>query len=274
MYASRFLVLILGAFFTLPASGQSTTDLLGNARSDALGSATTASLSSVGPHANPGSHAALNHPTVLFYARESFGLAALRYGATQVAVPRDWGVPSIAASTFGFEEYREVHLSLGVARRLQFGTSRHLHVGLVGRYHHTSIEGYGSAHAVGLNAGILVTLLPPLQLGAHATNINGASLVNEESIPRTLAVGINYQALDQVTILVDLFKDVRYPATVRGGLEISPVDELVFRIGHTTAPVRLTGGVGVHLGPLRAALAAERHEELGWSPSASLEIQW
>lgn len=274
MYASHFLALALGVILTAPALGQSTTDLLGNARSDALGNATTASLSSVGPHANPGSPATLDHSTVLFYGRENFGLAALRYGATQVAVPTEWGVPSIGASTFGFDEYREVHLSVGIARPLQFGTSRQIHVGLVGRYHHTSIEGYGSAHAVGLNAGIVVTLLPALQLGAHATNINGASLVNEESIPRTLAVGIDYQALDQVTILVDLFKDVRYPATIRGGLEISPVDELALRIGHTTAPVRLTGGAGIHLGPLHAAIAAERHQELGWSPSASVEIQW
>jgi hypothetical protein len=98
--------------------------------------------------------------------------------------------------------------------------------------------------------------------------------VNGEPIPRTLAVGLQYRALRQMYVLVDLFKDVRFPTAVRSGIEVRPVSVLALRAGVTTAPVRFMGGVGIHLGPLRADLAAEQHQELGWSPSASLRVHW
>jgi hypothetical protein len=212
--------------------------------------------------------------TTTFYARQGFGLTALRYGATHAAVPFAWGTLSGGASTFGFEDYREVHLSTGYARSFRFGTSRSIHMGVTARYYHTSINRYGSAAALGLNAGIVVSLLRSLHLGAHATNLSGSTLVESESIPRTLAVGLRYRALRQIRVLVDVFKDIRFPTTVRGGIEVHPVSVLALRVGMTTTPVRFMGGIGVHLGPLHADVAAEQHQELGWSPSASLRVYW
>jgi hypothetical protein len=257
-----------------PARAQSSYDLYGSARADALGNSTTALVSASGVHANPAARASAEDVEATFYAREGFGLSALRYGATHVTVPVGWGALSGGASTFGFEEYREVHLSGGVARSFQFGTARFVHLGLTARYHHTSIEGFGSAGAVGLNAGFVLTLLRSLRLGAHATNVNGGALVENEPLPRTLAVGLAYRALDRMRVLVDLFKDVRFPTAARGGIEVHPIPALALRAGITTAPVRFTGGVGARLGPLRADVAAEQHQELGWSPSASLRIRW
>lgn len=268
------LFLGMGLLGLLPVHAQSSYDLYGSARADALGNATTASVVAAGVHANPAAHAAKTAPTVAFYAREGFGLSALRYGATHVAVPFSWGAVSGGASTFGFEDYREVHLSAGYARGVQFGTSRSVHLGLTARYYHTSIAGYGNAGTLGVNAGLILTLLRSLSLGAHATNVSGSALTEGESIPRTLAVGLRYQALKQMRVLVDVFKDVRFPTSVRGGIEVSPVSVLTLRAGITTTPVRFMGGISVHLGPLRADIAAEQHQELGWSPSASLRVQW
>jgi hypothetical protein len=120
----------------------------------------------------------------------------------------------------------------------------------------------------------MVRLLRSLRLGAHATNLNGPSLVDGEPLPRTLAVGLSYRALEQMRVLVDAFKDVRFPLSVRGGLEVRPVSLLALRAGITTAPVRFTGGAGVRLGRLQANIAMEQHQVLGWSPSASLRVQW
>lgn len=273
--AGRFFLLLGAALVVLqPTHAQSAYDLYGSARADALGNATTASLSAVGVHANPAARAADTVGTAAFYAREGFGLSALRYGATHVTVPVPWGTASGGASTFGFEDYREVHLSAGFARQFRFGTTRSVHVGVTGRYYHTTIAGYGSAATVGLNAGFVVTLLRSLDLGAHATNLTGSALVEGEPMPRTLAVGLRYRALDQLRVLVDAFKDVRFPTAVRGGIEVYPVPVLALRAGLTTAPVRFMGGAGVRLDPLRADVAVEQHQELGWSPSLSLRVRW
>lgn len=262
------------ALWGTPSYAQSTYDLYGSAQSDALGHATTGMSSAVGGHANPAAHATRSHPTALFYARQGFGLSVLQYGATHITIPTDWGALSAGASTFGFEDYREVHLSTGYARSFQFGTSRSVHLGVTGRYHHTFITNYGNAGALGLNVGLLLSLLRSLSLGAHATNVNGASLVANEPIPRTLSVGIHYRAVDHVAIVTDVFKDVRFPLSVRGGLEIRPVAPLALRAGITTTPVRFVAGTGIHIGPLTADVAAEQHQELGWSPSASVRVRW
>ena len=257
-----------------PARSQSSYDLFGSARADALGNSTTALLSASGVHANPGSRASTQATEAVVYTREGFGLSVLRYGATHVTVPFQWGALSAGGSTFGFEDYREVHLSGGYARSIQLGTTRSLHLGITARYHHTSIKGFGAASTVALNTGVVLTLLRSLQLGAHATNVNAGRLAEEEPLPSTLAVGLSYQALKNVHVLVDLFKDIRFPMSVRGGLEVYPVSPLVLRAGITTAPTRFAGGVGIRLGPLRADVAAEQHQELGWSPSASIRCRW
>lgn len=272
-YALVVLIFTVGVLGT-PAPAQSSYDLFGSARADAVGNSTTALLSASGVHANPAARADVTDLQAMFYAREGYRLPALRYGATHVAVPFEWGTLSSGASTFGFEDYREVHLSGGYARSFQLGTARFIHFGLAARYHHTSIEGFGSAGTLGLNAGFILTLLRSLQLGAHATNVNGGALVEDEPIPQTLSVGLHYQALEEMRVLVDLFKDVRFPTTIRSGIEVSPVSMIDLRAGVTTTPTRFMGGVGIHLGPLRADVAAEQHQELGWSPTASLNVRW
>lgn len=272
---SRILLFALAAgHLYAPVQGQSSYDLFGSARADALGYSTTAAPSAVGTHANPSARATQSTPVASFYAREGLGLSALRYGSTTVVLPFDWGVVSGGASTFGFDQYREVHLSGGYARSVHLGTSRSLHVGVVARYHHASIANYGNDGAIGINAGILVPLLRSLHLGAHATNINGPRWADQQALPRTLAVGLHYRAVEHVTVLADVFKDVRFPLSVRSGVEVRPVTPFSLRAGITTAPVRFMTGAGVHLGPLRANVAAEQHQELGWSPSASLRVDW
>jgi hypothetical protein len=276
MLCSLRLLVLGGAVCAVPflSFAQSSYDLYGSARADALGYSVTADPAAGSVHANPAAAATRSRPTAHFYARQSFGLSALRYGATSVILPFEWGVPSAGASTFGFDEYREVHLSAGYARSVSFGTTRSIHLGTTVRYHHTSIAGFGSSGAVGLNVGFLLALLRSLHLGAHATNVNGAHLATNEPLPRTLALGLHYRPLDHVSVLADVFKDVRFPLSVRGGIEIRPVAPLVLRTGITTAPVRFMGGAGVRLGPLQASIAAEQHQELGWSPSASLRVHW
>jgi len=274
---------LLGLFFAgiitcvsgaLPAQGQSAYDLFGSARASGLGYASTALTTAVGMHANPGANALREQRTVSFFAREAFGLSSLRYGAVSGTWPASWGAVSVGASTFGGDGYREMQYSLGYARALQFGTSRHVYVGLTGRYYHTRIDGYGGTGALGLHLGLLLPLLPSLHLGAHATNVNGPSLVDGEALPQTLAVGLQYRVNSRLLVVADVFKDLSFPASVRGGLEVRPVPMLALRAGVTSTPTRFTGGVGLRLDWIRAHVAAEQHAELGWSPSASFEIRW
>lgn len=269
--------LVLAVFVLTPAHpghAQSSHDLFGSARTAGLGYASTALTTSAGVQANPAASALHQRRVVSFFAREGFGFSAFRYGSIYGSWPVRWGTVSGGASTFGGDGYREVHYSLGYARGFQFGTSRHVHIGLVGRYYHTRIDRYGAAGALGLHVGLLLPLLPALDLGVHVTNVNGPSLVDGEALPQTMAVGLQYRVNSQFLVVTEVFKDLSFSASVRSGLEVHPIPMLALRAGVTSSPTRFTGGVGLRLGGIRADIAAEQHPELGWSPSASLQLRW
>ena len=268
------LIFVLAALQAAPILAQSSYDRYGSARSSALGYAATALAGDAGSHVNPALRALHAQPVAVVFARESFGLSPLRYGTAHVALPLNGVVASGGAGTFGFSDYRELHVNLGAARSVQLGTTRSLHLGLNLRYHHLRIPDYGRGGALAVNAGIAAEVLPPLLLGAHATNLLGAALASTIPVPQTLAVGLGYLASPDVWVLADVVKDLDAPVSLRGGLEILLLDLLALRTGVATQPRRWTAGTGVAVGGLSADLAAERHPELGWSPSAALTIRW
>ena len=110
--------------------------------------------------------------------------------------------------------------------------------------------------------------------GFQATNLNAPKLAGREEFERTLSFGLSYFPVPRFRLLADAVKDVRFPLSLRAGLEVIPVQALALRAGFTTEPARFTTGVGVRLSSLAADVAAERHEVLGWSPAFSLSVLW
>jgi hypothetical protein len=119
-----------------------------------------------------------------------------------------------------------------------------------------------------------VRVVPTLTFGVHGTNLFGARLSDGADLPKTLAVGLSYEAAESIHVVADAFKDIDFPLSLRAGIELRPVPFVAFRAGAASAPIRLTLGTGVAVGGLRAGIAAERHDELGWSPSASVQVLW
>lgn len=263
-----------------PAPAQTTLTMEGGARAAALGGAGTALAGSAWGHANPASWGALGGRAVAFYATQGFGLSEMRLGALRYAEPTPWGTFAGGARTFGFDAYRETAFTLGYARGVRLGTSRRVYAGLAARYYRLSLgersdgASYGSAGALGLSLGVLARPLPRLTLGAAATNVNGPSYAEGSDLAQTLSLGLAYQASDRLLVAADVFKDIDFPLSVRAGLEVLPVEVLAVRVGVATVPARVTAGIGLRLGRLRARLAAERHETLGWTPAAALGLQW
>ena len=220
--------------------------------------------------ANPATWAGLPRTAVSFFASEAFALAELRLAAAQIAHPLGFATLAAGAQTFGFEAYRSSVYHLGVARRLRLGTTRGLDLGIAVTYDHRSIPGYGRGGALGFSVGWQTDIVPVLAVGFHATNLHRPALADGSELARRIALGLVYEPLPGTRVLADVVKDVRFPASFRGGLEITPVPALTLRSGISTVPVRYTAGVGVRVGPLAADVAVERHYALGWSPAASL----
>jgi hypothetical protein len=258
---------------TLAGSVCGQTSMENGARSAALGGAVTALPGEPWGSANPATWSTLSDRVVAFFATQAFGLSELRLGAVSYVEPTRLATIALGARTFGFADYRESRLNLGLARGLQLGTSRRFHLGVNARYLRVSVPDYGSAATVAFGIGGLVSVLPVLDAGFHITNPHRPNLGGQE-LPRTLALGLHYTPADVLRVVVDAYKDVRFPLALRSGIEVHPVQVLFLRVGVATKPSRVTAGLGVRVGALTADVAAELHEVLGWSPAVGFRLRW
>lgn len=244
------------------------------ARSSGLGSAGVALPDSRWASLNPASFAAALSASLHAYADQGFGLAELRTGAVQLVYPFRSATAGLGAQTLGFDDFRVSNATLALARGFTLGTSRRVEAGLALTLHHAQVAGYGSGSGLAFDAGVIVALLPDLRAGFSGRNVTASRLAGVEPLPQTLAIGLAYQPEPRVQIVADVVKDTRFPASVRAGVEVLPASPIALRVGVGTQPSRFSAGAGVQVGPLRADLAASRHDVLGWTPAVELGVTW
>lgn len=280
---SPFLLLILSLLpAALPARAQLAE---GGARALALGRAATALDAEAWGEYNPAAWGALEGGTADLFASQAFGLSELRLVALAAAYPTPYAIVAGNARTYGGGDYRETRLGLGAARAVALSPTRTLGLGLQLQLHNVSIEGFGSASTVAVSAGAQVAVLPGLTAGLHARNVSRIGRGEEDdrtsplSTAPALSVGLAYRAGPRALVLLDAHKDLDFPLALRAGVEARVVDVLALRAGVQTGldgsgavPTRLSAGVGVFAGPLRADVAVERHEALGLTPAVSVGI--
>lgn len=252
----------------------------GGARWLALGRATTAERADPWGHANPAGWAGLEAGTASVFAAQPFGLAELRLAAFAAALPTRYGALAVTARSYGFEDFRETSLGVGYARAVPVSPTRSVQLGAHVRWVQVSQGGdFPSAGALAAAFGVQTEVLPGLDAGLFAQNLHQPGLSDFDPFERALALGLAYRPAERATVLLATEHSLDAPEaesglSVRGGIEVWPVDVLALRAGFTTAPVRYTAGVGVAVGPVRAGVAAERHETLDWTPAFELGVRW
>lgn len=271
---SRLTLLVMALLVTMPVTPVIGQSMEGGARAAALGGASTALLEDVWGFSNPAVWGTHEGRALSFYATESFGLSELRLAAVQAVEPLPFATLAAGVRTFGFEDFRELHINVGAARGFSLGTARTFHLGINVRYYSVSITNYGNANTVGISLGWLTQVAPNVHVGFHALNLNQPDWQDGDALERAISFGMSYTPTDQALLALDVLKDVRFPLAVRGGIEFAPVRSVYLRTGVTTEPTRYTAGVGVHLGRIVADVAAENHQDLGWSPGVSLGLEW
>jgi hypothetical protein len=138
--------------------------------------------------------------------------------------------------------------------------------------------GYGSAGALGVDVGVVAPILQDLWIGAKATNINQPEYGsrNDEKLPRELSIGLSYRLSDIALFTTDVVKDVQFPFSYRGGVEVTIIDHLVGWAGVTTEPQTFSLGFGYSGSFWSANVGVQRHENrvLGYSPAIDFKIIW
>ena len=258
------------SLFSQPGFSQSLVD---GPIASGMGHAGTALRGDYWSESNPALPATVEGRALGIFVSQAYGLDELRFSAFRYLEPTSLGTFGADVRTFGFDDFRDTKISLDYAHGFGLGSTRIFNAGIRIRYSQLSITSYGSASAIGISVGGHASLLPALDLGFAATNINQPEIA-DSNLDRNLSAGLLYAASERMRFSADLVKEVRHPVSFRGGIEVSPVETFVVRAGATTNPTRFTMGAGVRLSKITASFISERHENLGWSPAAEISILW
>ena len=267
-----FPLLVLLVVPSHPSRAQAT---LG-ARAIAVGQATTAlpeNESSV--FENP-AMISEKQASVSFFGIRYYGLAELTDMSAIINLPTKIGVIGAGAHRYGNDLFNENRLRLAYKNSF-----KRFYYGLALNYNHvTQGGGYGSFGALGVDAGIAAAITPSLWIGAKATNLNRASYgeINDivEEIPRNLSIGFSFKLSDLALFTTDVLKDVNFPLSYRGGVEVTVIDHLKARAGITTKPQTFSAGFGYSTKSWGANVVVQKHEvqALGYSPGLDFQISW
>ena len=171
---------------------------------------------------------------------------------------------------FGNALYGEHQFCAGAAVRLP----RLLTVGVAGRYGNLSIRNYGQSSALMVDLGLRAELSRLVSWGAAVKNINGAVIGRErEPLPQIFSVGLAVRPRDELQLLFDFNKDIRFRLDLRCGLVYQPLKTLSLRAGVADQPRRFALGLSVHVRRLRFDYAYLRHLELGDTHMAAIGVE-
>ncbi|MCH8567180.1 MAG: hypothetical protein LAT67_02900 [Balneolales bacterium] len=258
------LVIILSGY--LQASAQ----LVLGARGTAMGQAVTGMQSDAWSlFSNPALMPSTGNE-VSFYAIRYFGLSEITDVAAAGYYNHNWGTFSGGVHSYGDNLYRESRFRVAYTNSLAG-----FNAGIVLNYTHFSIEGSGSAGTPLIDIGIAYAITDELWLGSKATNITRSAIGQDrQELARELSVGASYRLADRGTISADVVKDVRFPVSYRGGIEVRVYENLYFRGGITTEPITYSVGMGYSIAAYGINLVAQQHYVLGWNPGLDFTIRW
>lgn len=261
------------SFIFLCTSTMSYAQITMGARGVALGHATTALAENEWALFSNPALLPTKTSTIGFYGLRNYGFAELTDIASYSSIRTKFGITALGFHRYGDNLFNETRARIGYKNEWE-----NLHVGLAITYNHIAFGGpYGSGGAVGFDIGLAAQVIPQLWIGAKSTNINKPVYHfsgNVEDIPRDISIGFSYMLEERALLLMDVVKDVRFPVSYRGGLEVFVIDNLKGRIGVTTEPLTYSFGMGYGKDFWEVNIAIQQHQLLGMSPGLDLLIRF
>lgn len=264
-----WIVASIGFLFSLPLNA-AFEPLPVSARSAAMGQAGAGLSPGVETmDINPAGLADCKATEISLFLSRPFGIKELANQSLSVGLPVFSGGLGIQLRTFGSKLYRENWAVFGFGRK--FGN---LSAGLQCRLLQLAIERYGSATVWTFDAGLQHPITEEVRIGCAVTNLLRTRLgYQNQSLPQIIRMGIAFQPVGTTTFALDVDKDVRYPAAIRGGLETWPLPSLSLRIGFTQHPNTLACGLGINLSGWHLDYGWTCHSVLGATHLVSLVFQ-
>lgn len=256
-----FLIILILSAVNLKAQFENTD---AGARPTALGGAfTSLSDNSFAIFYNPSGLGQMKYREfAAFYNPAPYGLTDLSTASISYAEPTDFGTIGAAFKTYGFELYRENNFILSYGNNYK----DKIYYGANINVYNLHIQNYNNATAFGLDLGAMAYIAKFLQWGFFGKNITGAKIgESKEKIAQVYRTGFMYQPENYLRIIAEAEKDVKYPISIRGGIEYNVIDVLDLRFGAGSEPAVFSAGIGINYNMFSFDYAFTKSSDLGFT---------
>ena len=197
-----------------------------------------------------------------FYSPAPFGLTDLSTAAISYAEPTKFGTIGAAFKTYGFELYRENNFILSYGNNFK----DKIYYGANINVYNLHIQNYNNATAFGLDVGAMAYITKFLQWGFIGKNLTGTKIgESKEKITQIYRTGFTYQPENFLRVIAEAEKDVKYPVSIRGGIEYNVIDLLDLRFGVGSQPAIFSAGIGLNYNMISFDYAFTKSEDLGFT---------
>ena len=198
----------------------------------------------------------------VFYSPAPYGLTDLSTASVSYAEPTSFGTFGAAFKTYGFELYRENNFIVSYGNNYK----DKVYLGANLNIYNLNIRDYNNATAFGLDIGAMAYIAKFLQWGFFGKNITGTKIGEaREKIAQVYRTGFMYQPENFLRIAAEAEKDIRYPISIRGGIEYNVIDYVDIRAGVGSEPTLFTAGIGINYNMFSFDYGFTKSEDLGFS---------
>ena len=174
------------------------------------------------------------------------------------------------AEKFGFDLYSETEFGLAFARKID----KNISTGLSFEYYRLDIARYGAAAGFFVNGGLMAHMVERIDVGFSVHNITAATIGHtKERIPQVFSSGVCWSPLHDLSVSVEMEKDIHFPASIKMGIEQLMFSVVALRAGVANNPDKYSFGIGLRYSLFEFGYAGYSHPDLGWTHQIDLSFK-
>jgi hypothetical protein len=205
-----------------------------------------------------------------FIVPQQFGMKELGTAAIAGAVPLLFATAGFKIERFGFDLYNETEIGIALAAKIDGNVS----FGITLDNNHLEIVKYGSSDNVTVGAGFIVRVVENVNIGFSTRNIAGKTIGrNLEKLPQTCTLGTSWSPLKDLTLSLEIEKDIRFPASIKAGIEKIWLNTFAVRTGFANNPDKYSAGIAVKYSVFEFGYAGYSHPDLGWTHQVEISFE-
>ena len=172
---------------------------------------------------------------------------------------KNWGF-GISAGTFGNKIYNESMLVLSVAKSVK----TRLSVGVNIILYQLKITDYGIAHVPGLSASMRYNINDNWDWITTIRNINYPKIgTSKDELPQVITTGFVGTLHKYFTIATEWEQDLAYKGTLKFGVMVKPLRQMLFSVGYVSNPGQLTAGLSININKIYLEYGTIAYSNLG-----------